>query len=416
MRREDVRPLLEQAIDDLPEPDLADSAWAGALSIRRRRRRSQAIVALVVVLVLAAAGVVVALNGPSFGLNAPDDGPTHPPGFVPPAGQIAGMDFWMAPRAGSEAWLNRMVTPLGGELDYPDNPAPLDQQPVDQIAAVVLSRSGENYRPLLLASTARWSEADVDLVPIATGAPLSTGAVAPSGQLVAFPQPGAVVVVNSTRAAIWRIPLPDPDIRSVSWLGDSERMLVSSSRSTYRVMALQGAKGQEVSPIQASVDPDAATAPYRLDGVTGQVALMRSTLRGWTADSPVQLPVQSWAGQTFTSGSVAARVFVADWLPQVETVASRPQVIAAISAVDSQPSRLMVLGETPPATPPPTGPQTPDAIRERSCCFVLGWYDSETVLFQVTDWMLAWSLETGQVRRVAELKVSAVAVGPGLRG
>lgn len=412
MRREDVRPLLEQAIGGLPEPDLADAAWAGGLAIRRRRRRGQVIAAIVVVLVVAVAGALVAVNGSSFGLKPPDDVPTHPPGYVPPAGQIAGMDFWIAPQAGSEAWLDRIVTPMGGELEYPDNPAPLAEKPVAQIAAVVLSRNGDNFRPLLLGSTANWSEAAVDLVPIATGAPLSTGAVAPSGRLVAFPQPGAVVVLDSTRATTRRIPLPAQDIRSVSWLGDSERLLVSGPRSTYRVSAT----GEEVVPVQTSVDPDAGTAPYRLDGVTTQVVLMRYTRRGWTADSPVQLPVQRWAGQTFTSGSLAARVFVADELPQVPTVASRPQVVAAISAVDNQPSRLMVLGETPPAKPPATGTQTPDAVRERGCCAVLGWYDSETVLVQVTNWMLAWSLETGQVRRVAELKVAAVAVGPGLRG
>lgn len=368
------------------------------------------IVAVIVVLVMAVAGALVAANGSSFGLKPPDDVPTHPPGYVPPAGQIAGMDFWVAPQAGSEAWLNRVITPMGGELEYPDNPSPLAERPVDEIAAVVLSRNGDTFRPLLLASTASWSEADVDLAPIATGAPLSTGAVAPSGRLVAFPQRGAVVVLDSTRATVRRIPLPNQDIRSVSWLGDSERLLASGPRSTYRVST----NGQEIVTVQASVDPDAGTAPYRLDGVTTQVGLMRYMRRGWAVDSTVQLPVQSWAGQTFTSGNVAARVFVAAELPQVRTVASRPQVVAAISAVDSQPSRLMVLGETPPATPPPTGPPTPDAVRERDCCAVLGWYDSETVLFRVTNWMLAWNLETGQVRRVAELKVSAVAVGPGL--
>ncbi|GAA1561903.1 hypothetical protein [Kribbella lupini] len=412
MRREDVAPLLQQAADGLPEPDLADAAWAGGLSIRRRRRRTQVIVAVLVVLVLAVAGALVAVKGPSFGLKPPDDVPTHPPGFVPPAGQIAGMDFWIAPQAGSEAWLNRMVTPMGGELDYPDDPEPLAEKPVDDIAAVVLSRNGDKFRPLLLASTARWSEADVDLVPIVTGAPLSTGAVAPSGRLVAFPQPGAVVVLDSTRATVQRIPVPDRDLRSVSWLGDSERLLVSGPRSTYRVSVT----GQEIVAVQPSVDPDAGTAPYRLDGVATQVALMRYTRRGWMADTPVQLPVQSWSGQTFTNGNVAARVFVADVLPQVQTVASRPQVVAAISAVDSRPSRLLVMGETPPATPPPTGPPTPAAVRERGCCAVLGWYDSETVLFRAADWLLAWNLETGQVRRVAELKVPAVAIGPGLRG
>jgi hypothetical protein len=34
----------------------------------------------------------------------------------------------------------------------------------------------------------------------------------------------------------------------------------------------------------------------------------------------------------------------------------------------------------------------------------------------VTDWLLAWNLETGQVRRVTELAVDGLAVGPGIRG
>ncbi|WP_432938678.1 hypothetical protein ACQPXM_27805 [Kribbella sp. CA-253562] len=412
MRREDVRPLLVRAVQELPEPDLADSAWAGGLALRRRRRRTGLVVTIVVALVLAVTSVVVAVNGPPFGLSPPEEVPSHPPGFVPPAGQIAGMDFWIAPRGGSEPYLNRMVTPIGGELDYPEDPTPLAEQPVQEIAAVVLARNGDTFRPLLLASTAGWSEVDVDLAAIATGAPLSAGSVAPIGRMVAFPQPGAVVVVDSTQAQVRRITVPDRDVRSVSWLGDSAHLLVSSPRSTYRVSVEEGTS----TPIQASVDPAAATAPYRLDGVTGQVVLMRSTPRGWTADRPVELPVGSWVGQTFSSGNVAARVFVADELPQVETVASRPQVVAAISAVDSEPSRLLVLGETPPATPAPSGPQAPVAIRERDCCAVLGWYDSRTVLFQVSGWILAWSLESGQVRRVAELEVPMVALGPGLRG
>ncbi|MEV6287528.1 hypothetical protein [Kribbella sp. NPDC051770] len=413
MRREDVRPLLERAVGELPEPDLADSAWTGGLAIRRKRRRSQVLVAALVVLVLLVGGVLVAVKRPSFGLHPPDVVPTHPPGYVPPAGQIAGMDFWIAPQGGSEPYLNRMITPMGGELDYPDNPPPLTERPIDQVAAVVLARNGDRFRPLLLASTSRWSEVDLDLAPIATGAPLSAGSVALSGRLVAFPQPGAVVVVETTTAAVRRIPLPDQDIRSVSWFGDRELMLVSSGRRTYRVAP--GA-AEEVRDFQASVDPDAATAPYRLDGITSQVVLMRSNLRGWTAQSPLQLPVQRWTGQTFSDGNLAARTFVSDVLPQVQTVASRPQVVAAVSAVDSRPSRLLVLGETPAATPAPTGGPVPDAVRERGCCAVLGWYDNDTLLFKVTGWMLAWSLETGQVRRVAELKVPAVAVGPGLRG
>jgi hypothetical protein len=85
MRREDVRPLLARAVQDLPEPELTDSAWAGGLSIRRRRRRTGVVATIVVVLVLAVTSVVVAVNGPPFGLTPPEEVPSHPPGFVPPA-------------------------------------------------------------------------------------------------------------------------------------------------------------------------------------------------------------------------------------------------------------------------------------------------------------------------------------------
>ena len=75
-----------------------------------------------------------------------------------------------------------------------------------------------------------------------------------------------------------------------------------------------------------------------------------------------------------------------------------------------------MLGETPAATPPATGPAVPDAVRTPGCCFVLGWYDPYTALLQVTGWVLAWDLQTGRVRRVTELEVDRVALGPGITG
>jgi hypothetical protein len=128
-----------------------------------------------------------------------------------------------------------------------------------------------------------------------------------------------------------------------------------------------------------------------------------------------RLPVSAWVGQTFDGGGSVARMFVAGQLPQVPTVASRAQVVAAISALQPLDDRLLVLGETPAATPTP-GRTTPDRIREPGCCFLLGWYDSQTALFQVSDWLLAWNVRSGQVRRVTELEVDGVALGPGLRG
>jgi hypothetical protein len=59
MRREDVQPLLAQAVDRLPEPDLADAAWAGGLTVRRRQRRTVLLAVLAVIVVLIVISIVI---------------------------------------------------------------------------------------------------------------------------------------------------------------------------------------------------------------------------------------------------------------------------------------------------------------------------------------------------------------------
>ena len=54
-------------------------------------------------------------------------------------------------------------------------------------------------------------------------------------------------------------------------------------------------------------------------------------------------------------------------------------------------------------------------VREPGCCAVLGWYDHNTPLFEVRGWVLAWDLNSGRVRRVTELAVAGLAIGPGIR-
>jgi hypothetical protein len=418
MRREDVRPLLKQAARRLPEPDLADDAWAGGLAIRRRRRRGTATAGVVVLLVIAAAALVAGLSRNGAEVVPPDTVPNLPPGYVRPTGQISGIDFWVAPPSGSERFLDRMATPLGDSLRVPLDPAELESVPLQKVAAVLLSETDGTYTPLLLGADSRWVAAAIELDPIASGPPLSSGAVSPDGRLVAFPQPRAVVVVNATTADIYRFSVPTEDLRSVSWLPDSARVLVSGPTAAYRVLVGPCCRGeQSVAPVQHASDPDAATAPYRLDGGVGRVGLRRYSIDGgWTLQDTLQLPASSWVGQTSSAGATAARLFVADQLPQVQTTASRPQVVAAVSTEQTSRSRLLVLGETPAATPPPTGPAVPDAVRTPGCCFVLGWYDSHTALLQVAGWVLAWDVQTGRVRRVTELEVDSVALGPGITG
>jgi hypothetical protein len=79
--------------------------------------------------------------------------------------------------------------------------------------------------------------------------------------------------------------------------------------------------------------------------------------------------------------------------------------VAAVSTYRSVSSRLLMLDD------PLTGSGD---VREPGCCAVLGWYDEQNLLLQVRGWVLAWDLDSGRVRRVTELAVGELALGPGL--
>ncbi|MFG1816577.1 hypothetical protein ACGFIF_22665 [Kribbella sp. NPDC049174] len=410
MRREDIPPLLYRAADRMPEPDLADAAWAGGLATRRRRRRTIVISLLTVLGIAVGAAIGVGVSGSrNAELIPPPTTPTLPPGYVPPAGQIAGIDYWVAPPAGSERFLDRVYTPLGDRLRLPDDPEPLSEHPIENLAAVVLEERGGRYDALLLGADSTWARADLQLRPIRTGSPLSSGAISPDGRFAAFPQPGELVTVDVTTAEVFRFTLPSQELSSVSWLSSAERILVSGPNVAYRVVVGEGGDGERsVTAIPSARNPASITAPYRIDSY----AVLRYLVNGeYSVDSELQLPVRTWVGQTFSTYTMAARLFVANDIQQVPTKSSQPQVVAAISTLRALPSSLLVLGETDRSTPA----MDPQGVREPGCCAVLGWYDEYKPMIQVRGWVLAWDVRTGKVERVTELDVDGVALGPGVR-
>jgi hypothetical protein len=410
MRREDIQPLLYQAGDRLPEPDLADTAWATGVETRRRQRRSVMIALLVTFVIAVGTAIGAGVSGSRTSeLVPPPTTPSLPPGYVPPAGQIAGIDYWVAPPAGSERFLDRIYTPLGDRLRLPDDPEPLTENPIEHLAAVVLDERGGRYDALLLGADSTWARADIQLAPISNGSPLSSGAISPDGRTVAFPQPGELVTLDAVTAEVARYPLPVQDIRSVAWTPDAQRVLVSGPGKAFRVLVREGDFGEKaVVAIPPSQNPASITAPFRIE----RNAVLRYLATGqWAVDSELQLPVRTWVGQTFSTYTMTARLFVANDLQQVPTKNSQPQVVAAISTLRALPSSLLVLGETDRTTPA----MDPQYLREPGCCAVLGWYDDYKPLIQVRGWVLAWDVRSGKVERVTELAVDGVALGPGVR-
>jgi hypothetical protein len=410
MRREDIQPLLYQAAGRLPEPDLADTAWATGLDSRRRRRRNILIALLAVIVIAVVAAIGAGISGSrNAELVPPPNTPTLPPGYVPPAGQIAGIDYWVAPPAGSERFLDRIYTPLGDRLQLPDYPAPLSERPIENLAAALLEERNGRYDAILLGADSIWARADLQLVPISTGSPLSSGAISPDGRTVAFPQPGELVTLDVVTAEVARYRLPTQDLRSVAWTPDAQRVLVSGAGTAYRVLVREGGFGEKpVVTLPASMNPASITAPFRIESN----AVLRYLVNGqWAVDSELALPVRTWVGQTFSTYTMAARLFVADDLQQVPSKSAQPQVVAAISTLRALPSSMLVLGETVRSSPA----MDPQTIREPGCCAVLGWYDDYKPLIQVRGWVLAWDVRSGQVQRVTELAVDGLAIGPGIR-
>ncbi|GAA1557094.1 hypothetical protein GCM10009804_12440 [Kribbella hippodromi] len=62
MRREDVQPLLLEAADLLPDPNLADAAWAGGLALRRTHRRIVLICVLTVIALAILTSVLIEIS------------------------------------------------------------------------------------------------------------------------------------------------------------------------------------------------------------------------------------------------------------------------------------------------------------------------------------------------------------------
>jgi hypothetical protein len=365
------------------------------------------LVAFVIAAVAAiGAGVTASRNAE---LIPPPTTPTFPPGYIPPAGQIAGIDYWVAPPAGSERFLDRVYTPLGDRLDLPDEAAPLSQNPIENLAAVVLEERNGRYDALLLGADSTWARAELQLAPITSGAPLSSAAVSPDGRTTAFPQPGELVTLDAVTAEVARYPLPTRDLRSVAWTPDAQHVLVSGPGTAYRVLVREGDYGEKpVVAIPASANSASITAPFRIESN----AVLRHLANGqWSVDSELRLPVRTWVGQTFSTYSMTARLFVSEDLQQVPTKHSQPQVVAAIATLRALPSQLLVFGETDRTTPA----MDPQDLREPGCCAVLGWYDDNQPLIQVRGWLLAWDVRIGKVRRVTELDVDGVALGPGIR-
>ena len=386
-------------------------AWAGGLANQRRRRRN-ILIALLAVLVIAVVAAIGA--GVSGSRNAelvpPPNTPTLPPGYVPPAGQIAGIDYWVAPPAGSERFLDRIYTPLGDRLQLPDNPAPLSEHPIEHLAAVLL----QERRRAIRRSSAR-SRLDLGTCRPSAGPDQHRVAVELRSHFArrsdrCVPTAGRTGHPRRVDGRGGSLPTADAGPPQCGLDAGRPARLVSGPGKAYRVLVGEGGFGEKpVVTLPASRNPASITAPFRIDSnavlrylVNGRV---RSGQRAGSCRSDLGRPDLL---DVHHGGPAVRRERPPAGADQVRpTTGCGGDLHPACTA--QQPAGAG--GDRP---LPPTG-DGPATIREPGCCAVLGWYDDYKPLIQVRGWVLAWDVRSGQVQRVTELDVDGLAIGPGIR-
>lgn len=401
-----------------PPAQLAATAWGAA---RRTRRRWGYLAAGVVALLVT--GTLVPRQA-----AVPEPATTHPPATELPS--------WVDVLPPPDAWagLPRRQSALPADIDL-DSAARLSQRPTHRALAVFVF---SDRPPRMLADDGGVRELDNPLltdvgVARAGSTPVTRVALAPTGELAAFPDAFGVLVADLRTGPVRRFALRFR-VSGAVWL-DSQRLLVGGGRgaavldlSTGEItdttvdarhaLAVHGGPTGPAPPAPALPTPPAstpasptvgppgslglptslavqvaellpvgepATAPARIrlyqrsdsDKVTTVVATMGGDRTGW---------IGPWVGPGFRHGGLAARDCEADalTLPSGPAVSATVVVDLATGAV----RRALV-----------TGPETVSEGRPT----LLGWLDGETLLVGAGQWLLAWRVADGQLSRVAQL-------------
>lgn len=420
MTDRDLGALLQRACADLPEVDLVEGAWGGALQERARRRRAvTGGLGAVAVAALALTALQVTGGGnphpvPSYSVTTPPTtgtlGDRTPYAVLPLEGVEGGLPLF-------EAGLPQVVDAYGPSTRLSTLPAP----PRD-VVAVVLRRDGGGYRPVLV--TAAGEQVVVDRLLLSptrsragdTAAPLGPRAFG-AGRYVVFPQPGAVVRLDVRDGSVTRYAVPSPYVDSAGWGGATGEVRARAGAQAWTLDT--SSPGAPAVPADPAV-PDGATALELAAGAQSlRVARFDPVSHALVGERSVAAPATELWGPTVASPRwVATGAFLDQDLTFPLIRRGNGPIYQGLVAVRPDNGSVTVLA----------APENPDGQvgRVTRCCSVLGWADAHTALLQTVgahgSWVLAWDVESGRVMRVtrvaanpAEQEVPRIALDVGSR-
>ncbi|MEU4472777.1 hypothetical protein [Micromonospora sp. NPDC023888] len=379
MNEQDLRRLMTVSVEDVLPSQPAAAGWDRA----RRRRRTRRVVGVVAVAVaLVGGGTVVALRPPGPPPNhsvapTPTVVPTHAEPVQRPPAELT---FPPDPLAR-----------LGGPATVP-----LSERPVQRALALFQPTDEENradgpvrvlgndgvVRSLDVVTLTPTRDASGNEAPA-----VKPGVLSPDGKSAAFAQPGELIMVDLTTAAVRRIPLFGY-LEMVVWAND--RVLVGAEDRTYAVDRVTGAASTiDVSIwVVAAPDPEAGREAALIeligerDGLklrsrTAREATIRSEERITGGGLPAPYQINEFYGRGWLHGG---RLASAAWITSGEIDGA--EGAAVLDARTGAVAHLLDLGRE----------------RSKGCCEVLGWDNKGAVLLRMEPAALArWNPETGEI-------------------
>jgi hypothetical protein len=349
MSTDEIARLLGKAAADVPEPRLAEGAWARSRQVIRRRRAVGTGLAVAVLL-----GAVAVTVPQRFG-GAPPDG-TNPTTPATTGTIIDRVPATVTDRTGVP--LPRRSGQFGPKVET------LANQPVTRAAALyepAVPASARQPGPVyVLGEDGLYRRIDAPVLEFAfddgkqnRADPLRPTALSPDGKLAAFPQVDRLVVVNLTTGQYGSYPVPGFN-KYVRWQGTHAVLVGGEDGAAFSVDLGTG----RAEPAQAKLADLAGAEP-----VTHVPPSVDQSGLG-------SFRIARWQGLAWRSGNKIVRAAEGS-LPLVAVIdVDRAAVVRALAV--------------------PPGPVT-----------VLGWLDDHTVLVQTSKGVLAWDAGSGQVTSVA---------------
>lgn len=393
----EVTALLEATSAPVREVDLAERAWHDALLHRSttRRRALTAVAAAAFVL----GGAALAGREPTVtGVAVPSPVSLTP---VPRAEQAAwlttadGLRYVVAPPAGTESTLpalsaglpevidpernhRRVSTLTPGVLGAFGDAVYLREGPPGRWVPVVVWGDGEQVTVDTIVLTAVRTAAGV------SRPPLGIWAFSGDKTLIAFAQPGKVVVFDVGSRTVRTTAIPSQTLEWASWRGN--HLLAGSAEGTW---------SPGLSPLWPGAEPPRRPGAREYRVVGGRTVLDDHPPNPADRPTPVGWPRLRPFGETVSDADQYASAFRLGPDDARDIQAVRPRhVIVATNALGRD--RMLVFGE--------------DQPRATDCCSVLGWtVRGELVYLSVAPtetWIMAWNVETGVVHRVSRFLTS----------